>query len=206
SAEFLERLQRHPIRQDRASATGRAILERRAVHIHDVLADPEYTWGEDLRAVDEMHRTILAVPMLREGSVIGVIVIRRSQVLPFTQKQIELVTTFADQAVIAIENVRLFRELEARTQDLTRSVGELRALGDVGQAISSTLDLETVLSAIVARATQLSGTDAGVIYEYDEQREIFVPRATEQLEAEIVETMLATPVRKGEGATGQLAQ
>jgi len=85
-------------------------------------------------------------------------------------------------------------------------VGELRALGEVGQAISSTLDLQTVLSTIVARATQLSGTDAGVIYEYNEQREVFVPRATEHLEAEIVETMLATPVRKGEGATGRLAE
>jgi signal transduction histidine kinase len=89
---------------------------------------------------------------------------------------------------------------------LTRSVSELRALGEAGQAISSTLDLQTVLSAIVARATQLSGTDAGVIYEYDEQREVFLPRATEHLEAEVVETMLATPVRKGEGATGRLAQ
>jgi signal transduction histidine kinase len=85
-------------------------------------------------------------------------------------------------------------------------VGELRALGEVGQAISSTLDLQGVLSTIVARATQLSGTDAGVIYEYDEQREVFLPRATEHLEAEIVETMLATPVRKGEGATGRLAE
>src|SRR4030095_12428718 len=107
---------------------------------------------------------------------------------------------------IAIENVRLFKELEARTQDLTRSVGELRALGEVGQAISSTLDLQTVLSTIVSRATQLSGTDAGVIYEYDERREVFLPRATEHLEAEIVETMLATPVRKGGGATGRLAR
>src|SRR5262249_23089763 len=109
-------------------------------------------------------------------------------------------------AVIAIENVRLFRELETRTHDLTRSVSELRALSEVGQAISSTLHVQTVLGTIVARATQLSGTDAGVIYEYDDQREIFVPRATEQLETEIVETMLATPVRKGEGATGQLAE
>jgi GAF domain-containing protein len=74
----------------------------------------------------------------------------------------------------------------------------LRALSEVGQAISSTLDLQAVLSTIVARATNLSGTDAGVIYEYDEQREVFLPRATEHLEAEIVETMLATPVRKGE--------
>ena len=113
---------------------------------------------------------------------------------------------FADQAVIAIENARLFKELEARTHDLTRSVGELRALGEVGQAISSTLDLQTMLGTIVARARQLSGTDAGVIYEYDEQREVFLPRASEHLEAGIVETMLATPVRKGEGATGRLAE
>src|SRR5262249_29820752 len=103
-------------------------------------------------------------------------------------------------------NVRLFKELEARTHDLTRSVGELRALGEVGQAISSTLDLQAVLSTIVARSTQLSGTDAGVIYEYDEERDIFLPRATANLEAEIIETMLATPVRKGEGATGRLAE
>jgi two-component system, NtrC family, sensor kinase len=105
-----------------------------------------------------------------------------------------------------LKNVRLFKALEARTQDLTRSVGELRALSEVGQAISSTLDLQAVLSTIVARATQISGTDAGVIYEYDEPRAVFVPRATEHLEAEIVETMLATPVRRGEGATGRLAE
>jgi two-component system, NtrC family, sensor kinase len=128
------------------------------------------------------------------------------EVAAFSNAHVELLKTFADQAVIAIENVRLFKELEARTQDLTRSVGELQALGEVGQAISSTLDLRTVLSTIVARATQLSGTDAGVIYEYDEQREVFVPRASEHLETEIVETMLATPVRKGEGTAGRLAE
>jgi len=144
--------------------------------------------------------------MLRDGSSIGAITGWRREVRPFTNAQITLLQTFADQAVIAIENVRLFKELEARTEDLTRSVAELRALGEVGQAISSTLDLRTVLSTIVARATQLSDTDAGVIYEYDEEREVFVPRATEHLEADIVETMLATPVRKGEGATGRLAE
>jgi signal transduction histidine kinase len=143
---------------------------------------------------------------VREGTVIGSIAVGRSETRPFADSEIALLKTFADQAVIAIENVRLFKELDARTQELTHSVGELRALGEVGQAISSTLDLRTVLSTIVARATQLSGTDAGVIYEYDEQREVFVPRATEHLETEIVETMLATPVRKGEGATGRLAE
>jgi two-component system, NtrC family, sensor kinase len=144
--------------------------------------------------------------MFRDSRTIGLIFVGRADPGRFSDDEIRLLRTFADQAVIAIENVRLFKELEARTQDLTRSVGELQALGEVGQAISSTLDLRTVLSTIVARATQLAGTDAGVIYEYDEQREVFVPRATEHLEAEIVETMLATPVRKGEGATGRLAE
>src|SRR5439155_12105153 len=107
---------------------------------------------------------------------------------------------------IAIENARLLTELQARTQELTRSVGELQALGEVGQAISSTLDLQTVLRTIVARATQLADADAGVIYEYDEQREVFEPRATERLEEDIVQALVATPVRKGQGATGRLAE
>jgi len=144
--------------------------------------------------------------MLREGRAIGAISIGRAEAGEFSTEQVNLLRTFADQAIIAIENVRLFKALEARTQDLTRSVGELRALSEIGQAISSTLDLQAVLSTIVARATQISGTDAGVIYEYDEPRAVFVPRATEHLEAEIVETMLATPVRRGEGATGRLAE
>ena len=103
---------------------------------------------------------MLGVPMLREGTLIGVIAIRRDEVRPFTDKQIELVTTFADQAVIAIENVRLFQELQASTRDLTRSVEELKALGEVSQAVSSTLDLQTVLDTIVARAVQLSGNSS----------------------------------------------
>jgi signal transduction histidine kinase len=144
--------------------------------------------------------------MLWEGTPIGVITVTRAEPGSFSDSEIELLKTFADQAVIAVENVRLFKELQERTGELTRSVDELRALGEIGQAISSTLDLRAVLSTIVVRATQLSGTDAGVIYEYDELREVFVPRATEHLEAEIVETMLATPIRKGEGATGRLAE
>src|SRR5262245_4926682 len=124
-----------------------------------------------------MVRSILGIPMLRDGVPIGAIAVSRSQTGFFSERQVDLMKTFADQAVIAIENVRLFKELEARTQDLTRSVGELRALGEVGQAISSTLDLQTVLSTIVARAVQLSGLDGGVVFEYDEAAEEFVQRA-----------------------------
>ena len=181
---------------------GRSILERCTIHIEDLASLRETEFPE----VGRETRSILVTPLVREGVPLGAILVRRIERQAFTKRQIELLQTFADQAVIAIENVRLFTELQTRTQELTRSVGQLTALGEVGRAVSSTLDLETVLSTIVARATQLSGTDAGVIYEYDERREVFVPRATEHLEAEIVETMLATPVRRGEGATGQLAE
>ena len=129
-----------------------------------------------------------------------------SEVRPFTPAQIKLLETFADQAVIAIENVRLFQELEARTRDLARSVGELKALGEVGQAVSSTLDLQTVLSTIVRHAVQLSGTDCGIIYEYDEPTQEFHLRASYQMEEELVNAYRATPLRLGEGATGRAAE
>jgi GAF domain-containing protein len=194
----------YPMRPGSGGATARAIRDSAIAHIPDVLTDPAFTIRD--AALASGFRAVLAVPMLREGRAIGAISIGRAEAGEFSTEQINLLRTFADQAIIAIENVRLFKALEARTQDLTRSVGELRALSEVGQAISSTLDLQAVLSTIVARATQLSGTDAGVIYEYDEPRAVFVPRATEHLEAEILETMLATPVRRGEGATGRLAE
>ena len=120
--------------------------------------------GEFIRVVEEGYRTVLAVPLLREGAAIGTIGSRRTEVRPFTEKQIALLQTFADQAVIAIENVRLFTELQARTADLARSVEELHALGEVGRAVSSTLDLETVLMTIVARAVELSRLDGGVVF------------------------------------------
>ena len=146
-----------------------------------------------------------SAPLLREGVPIGAILIRRTEVRPFTDKQIALLKTFADQAVIAIENVRLFQELEARTRELAQSVGELRALGEVGQTVSSTLDLQTVLSTIVGHAVQLSATSGGIIYEYDEAKQEFHLRASQRMEDEAVEALRATPVRPGQGATGQAA-
>ena len=104
-----------------------------------------------------------------------------TEVAAFTDNQVELLKTFADQAVIAIENVRLFQELQARTRELTRSVGELRALGEVSQAVSSTLDLEAVLATIVSRAVQLSGSDQGIVYEFDEATQTLQQRAIHQI-------------------------
>ena len=143
--------------------------------------------------------------MLREGGLVGIFDLHRYEVQPFTDKQIELVTTFADQAVIAIENARLLGELQARTAELTRSVEQLTALGDVGRAVSSTLDVETVLTTIVSRAVHLCGASAGAIYEYDEAAETFELRATENLPEEFLEIARPMLLRKGEGATGQLA-
>jgi two-component system, NtrC family, sensor kinase len=188
-----------PMRPNRAIAAGRAILERAVVHLPDVELDAEYQQAI-MRAVGA--RSVLCVPMLKDGVPVGAIGVARVDPGPFSDEQIELLKTFADQAVIAIENVRLFKALEARTQDLTRSVGELRALGEVGQAISSTLDLDTVLETIVTRAAQLSGADAGSIYEYDERTGELSRRAVHNMEAEI----LARPdqrFRREEGALGQ---
>src|SRR5215471_21114282 len=108
-------------------------------------------------------RSTLAVPMSHRGRVVGAIALTDREANSFTDTHVELLKTFADQAVIAIENARLFNELQARTQELTRSVDRLTALGEVGRAVSSTLDLETVLQTIVSRAVQLTGTDGGSI-------------------------------------------
>jgi len=204
SPEYNEWLKRNPIPPPgRKSMTGRVVSERRTIHIHDVLADPDWQWPESQKVGG--IRTVLGVPLLREGIPIGVMIIFKTEVSPFTDKQIELVTTFADQAVIAIENVRLFQELQERTGALARSVEELKALGEVGQAISSTLDMETVLSTIVGRAVQLSGTDSGVIYEYSEATQEFHLRASHRMEKELVEELRAAPIRLGEGAAGRAA-
>jgi two-component system, NtrC family, sensor kinase len=128
SPEFVEHVKGMPIEADRGSGTGRALLEKRVIHIPDVKADPEYTLLEGQRLGD--YRTVLAVPMLRESIPLGVLTLTRSDVRPFTDKQIELVTTFADQAAIAIENVRLFDSVEARTRELAKSLEELRSAQD----------------------------------------------------------------------------
>ena len=128
SPEFMDYVRNIPIQPERGSGFGRALLEGRAVHIPDVKADPEYTLVEGQRLGD--YRTVLTVPMLREGVPTGVLSLTRSEVRPFTEKQIELASTFADQAAIAIENVRLFESVEARTRELAASLEDLRSTQD----------------------------------------------------------------------------
>ena len=128
SPEFMDYVRNIPIQPERGSGFGRALLEGRAVHIPDVKTDPEYTLVEGQRLGD--YRTVLTVPMLREGVPTGVLSLTRSEVRPFTEKQIELASTFADQAAIAIENVRLFESVEARTRELAKSLEDLRTTQD----------------------------------------------------------------------------
>ena len=146
------------------------------------------------------------MPLLREGTTIGVFVLTRDEVNPFTEKQIELVTTFADQAVIAIENVRLFEEVQARTSELAQSVKELRALGEVTQSVNSSVDLETVLTTIVAKATQLSNTEAGAIYVFEEAQQEFRLRATYGMDERIIAKIKDRHMHIGETAIGKAAE
>ena len=178
----------------------------RWVREHGTLHIPDIHTQHDIPLVAPgPKRVFLAVPLRLQGELIGLLIARRTEVHPFTPVQIKLLETFADQAVIAIENVRLFKELDERTNELTRSVGELKALGEVGQTVSSTLDLETVLTRIVSHAVQLSGTDGGAIYEYDEQSEEFLLRATDHMEEELINALRANPPRLGDGVVGRAA-
>ena len=197
NAEFLNAI---AIAPGRGTTVGRVLLERKIVHIHDIQADPDYKLS-GLVALGGT-RTMLGVPMLREGDPIGVLVLVQSAVRPFTDKQIELATTFADQAVIAIENVRLFEEVQARTRELAQSVDELQALGEVSQAVNSTLELETVLTTIVGRAVQLSRTDTGAIYVFDEERKEFRLHATYGMSEAMITAISGQHIGPGDGNVG----
>ena len=164
--EFQEWVAQNPIRPGRHSGSARAALERRTIHIHDVRADPEYSYGA--KNVETI-RTILGVPILKGDELLGVIMIYRLEVNPFTDKQIALVETFADQAAIAIENVRLFEALQQRTNDLTESLQQQTATADVLKVISASPgNLEPVFQAILASATQICQAGFGTLNLYED--------------------------------------
>ncbi len=165
SAETAAFFERNPITPGRYSIAARAALERRTQHISDILADPEYTFG--VRQVEPI-RTALAVPMMKGDDLVGAFTIWKLEVEPFTDRQIELVTTFAHQAVIAIENVRLITELQTRNTDLGQALERQTATSDILRVISgSRTDLQPVFDTIVRSAVRLCGASHGGVYQFD---------------------------------------
>jgi GAF domain-containing protein len=167
SREFQQYLRDHPIVAGRGSVVGRAMSDGRIVHVADVTADPGHVLIEQRKVGG--YRTVLAVPLMREGVAIGILRLTRNEVQPFTAKQIELVTTFADQAVIAIENVRLFEEVQARTRELSEALEQQTATSEVLGVISSSPgELEPVFQTMLVNAMRICDANFGILYEFFE--------------------------------------
>src|SRR5215831_13348826 len=174
SDDYRAYIRRNPIPPGRGTLVGRTALTAHTVHLPDCLADPEYKWFESQKIGG--FRTMLGVPLLREGSPIGVLALTRSQVEPFSEREIELVTTFADQAVIAIENVRLFDEVQARTRELSEALEQQTATSELLRVISSSPgDLKPVFDTMLANAIRLCEAKFGLLYRYDGK--LFHPEA-----------------------------
>jgi len=191
----------YPAPLDSDMQSVQTVREQRVIHVLNFQEEgsPE---GRH-RAQISGYRTWIGVPMRGRSGAVGAIAVARREQRAFSDADISLLQTFADQAVIAIENVRLFTELQQRTSELTLSVEKLTALGEVSQAVSSSLDLEMVLDTITERARQLAGADGGAIYEYDAVSQQFFLRATRNVDATLIQALRAAPLRKGEGVMGR---
>jgi signal transduction histidine kinase/ActR/RegA family two-component response regulator len=204
SDDYRDYLGLHPIVADRATLAGRVTLDRRAQQIADVLADPEYGRPDVQRLGG--FRTTLGVPMLIEDEVVGVVSLWRSAVDPFSERAIELVTTFAAQAAIAIRHVDLMRALQSRTTELADKVEQLEALREIGQAVSSSLDLDEVLPTIVTHSVQLTDTDGGSLLEYDETERAFHILAAYGTSPELLESLQRTRISLDGTLVGQVCK
>jgi len=201
SREYEDYMRRRALARGRDSLVGRIALEGRMVHIPDILADSEYNQPEAAKL--GRWRTMVGVPLLREGTPIGALTLTRSVVRPFTDKQIELLTTFADQAVIAIENVRLFDEVQARTEELSESLRQQTTTAEVLKTISRTaFDLQRVLETLLENAVHLCGAKHGMIFRYD--GEFCRAAADYNNPPGLLELWQRTPIRAGrQTATGR---
>src|SRR5262245_49217030 len=211
SPEFQQYLRDHPIARGRGSVLGRVVSEGKTIHVPDVLADAEHALFEQRKLGG--YRTVLGVPLRREGEAIGLIRLTRNTVQPFTDKQIELVTTFADQAVIAIENVRLFDEVQARTRDLSESLQQQTATADVLKTISSsTGQLEPVFNAMLENAVRICGAKFGslVLFEGNAYRRAALHNApapfVEARARDPVLPLAASPILSRVAGTKQVVQ
>ena len=213
SPEFMEFWERLEIGLEKGSALGRAALEKRTIHVEDVLEDPEYTYTD--AQAQGGWRTVITVPMIREGELIGVMALMRNEVNPFTDKQVDLISTFADQAAIAIENVRLFEALEARNRELGEALERQTATSDILRTISrSPTDYGPVFDAILVSATRLC--DAPLAFLQMREENHFHLVAHKGSRPEFIEWLRANPLSiedertlaaqvATEGVPGQLA-
>jgi len=192
TAEYRGYLADNPPVLGRGSLVGRVGLDRRATQITDVLADPDYGRTDAQRVAG--FRTIMGVPMMLDGEVVGVLSLWRTRVNPFSDRAVEVLTTFAAQAALAVRTVDLVRTLESRTHELARRVNQLEALGAVGQGVSSSLELMEVLTTIVMQAVILSGTDGGSIYKFDEGSREFRIQTACGTSPEVLDLLGRTPI------------
>ena len=174
SAAYLQHTIDHPYRIDGQSLHGRLGLERRALQIIDVLADPDFG-RQDAQRI-EGFRSTMGAPMMLDDELIGVLLVWRTDVDPFDDRAVSLLTAFAAAAAIAVRNLDLVRALEGHSAELAHKVDQLEALGNLGEAVSSSLDLATVLATIVQHAVEMSGTDGGSLMEFDEAQQHFFVR------------------------------
>jgi len=203
TSEYRELITNNPVLLDRGSLAGRVGLDRRATQITDVLADPDYGRPDAQRVAG--YRTIMGVPMLLDDEVVGVLSLWRTQVDPFSDRAVEVLTNFAAQAALAVSTVGLVRALESRTHELARKVDQFEALGAVGQGVSSSLNLMEVLTTIILQAVIMSGTDGGSIYEFDEDAREFRIRTACGTSPEVLDALRRTRIGLDDSFLGKAA-
>jgi signal transduction histidine kinase/DNA-binding response OmpR family regulator len=203
TSDYIAFMDRYPVTRDRRTLIGRVGIDRRTQQITDVLSDPEYGRQDAQRLGG--FRTIIGVPMLLDDEIVGVLSAWRTQVDPFDDAAAETLTDFAAQAAIAIRTVELGMALETRRGELARKVEQFEALGEVGQVVSSSLDLDRVLETIVTYAAQLSGTDGGSIMEFDDTAREFRVRTAYGTSDDVIDALRDTPIELDATLVGRAA-
>ena len=189
--------------QTEETAGGWVLDQKRPRLVRDLTTEQDFS--DDKFMLDEGVRSTIMLPLLAGEEAVGFFFLDNRTPGAYTERDLELLDPVAQQLALAIQNNRLLKELQEQSRELARSVEEMNVLREVGQAVASTLDLQTVLTTIVAHAVELSGTDGGMIFEYDEQSEGFILRATHGMDEELTKVLRANPVRLGEGAVGGAA-
>jgi signal transduction histidine kinase/DNA-binding response OmpR family regulator len=193
----------HPVPRGRRTLIGRVAGDRHTLQIADVLADPDYNLPEFQQLGG--YRSIIGAPMIVDDDVVGVLTVWRTTVDPFDEHSRALLTTFAEQAALALRNIELLTEVQSRSTELARKVDEMEALAEVGQAVSSTLDPDEVLTTIVEHAVELSGADGGSLMEYDEESRLFRVRTTYGTNADVRERLKTVRIHVDESFVGRAA-